>query len=58
MSPLRIVQVTPFFGYRQYGGTERFVMNLSEELADRGHHIDVFSTKHSTEIPYQEYLRI
>lgn len=57
MSPLRIVQVTPFFGYRQYGGTERFVMNLSEELADRGHHIDVFSTKHSTEIPYQEYYK-
>jgi len=52
---LRIVQVTPFFGSKSYGGTERYVSHLSKELAKRGHHIDVFTTKKSSKIPYQSY---
>ena len=52
---LRIIQVTPYFGDLQYGGTERFVMGLSEELTKRGHHVDVFTTKNSKKIPYKEY---
>ena len=55
MDSLRIVQVTPFFGSKSYGGTERYVSHLSKELARRGHHIDVFTTKKSTKIPYQTY---
>jgi glycosyltransferase involved in cell wall biosynthesis len=55
MDSLRIVQVTPFFGSKSYGGTERYVNYLSKELASRGHHIDVFTTKKSTKIPYQSY---
>ncbi|MBY9000418.1 MAG: glycosyltransferase family 4 protein [Candidatus Heimdallarchaeota archaeon] len=55
MDNLRIVQVTPFFGSKSYGGTERYVNYLSKELASRGHHIDVFTTKKSTKIPYQSY---
>ena len=57
MDPLKIVQVTPYFGSRSYGGTERYVSNLSNELANRGHHIDVFTTKNSTKIPYQSYYQ-
>jgi glycosyltransferase involved in cell wall biosynthesis len=57
MDPLKVVQVTPFFGSRSYGGTERYVSNLSAELANRGHHIDVFTTKSSTKIPYQSYYK-
>ncbi len=57
MDPLKIVQVTPFFGSRSYGGTERYVSNLSTELANRGHHIDVFTTKNSTKVPYQSYYK-
>ncbi|MCK4973518.1 MAG: glycosyltransferase, partial [Candidatus Heimdallarchaeota archaeon] len=55
MDSLRIVQVTPFFGSKSYGGTERYVNYLSKELASRGHHIDVFTTKKSTKVPYQSY---
>ena len=55
MDNLRIVQVTPFFGSKSYGGTERYVNYLSKELASRGHHIDVFTTKKSTKVPYQSY---
>jgi glycosyltransferase involved in cell wall biosynthesis len=55
VEPLKIVQVTPFFGSKSYGGTERYVSHLSKELAKRGHHIDVFTTKKSTKIPYQTY---
>jgi len=55
VDPLRIVQVTPFFGSRSYGGTERYVSHLSKELAGRGHYIDVFTTKKSAKIPYQTY---
>jgi glycosyltransferase involved in cell wall biosynthesis len=57
MDPLKIVQVTPFFGSRSYGGTERYVSNLSTELANRGHQIDVFTTKNSTKVPYQSYYK-
>lgn len=52
---LRIIQVTPYFGNLQYGGTERFVMGLSEQIVKRGHHVDVFTTKNSKKVPYQEY---
>ncbi|MHA1347227.1 MAG: glycosyltransferase family 4 protein [Candidatus Heimdallarchaeaceae archaeon] len=55
MDSLKIVQVTPFFGSKSYGGTERYVNYLSKELASRGHHIDVFTTKKSTKVPYQSY---
>ena len=55
MESLRILQVTPFFGSKSYGGTERYVSHLSEELVKRGHHLDIFTTKKSTEIPYQTY---
>lgn len=57
MDPLHIVQVTPFFGSKNYGGTERYVNQLSKELAERGHVIDVFTTKKSTKIPYQSYFK-
>ena len=55
LEKLKIVQVTPFFGSKSYGGTERYVSHLSKELANRGHNIDVFTTKKSTKIPYQTY---
>lgn len=55
MEKLKIVQVTPFFESKSYGGTERYVSYLSRELADRGHYIDVFTTKKSTKVPYQSY---
>lgn len=55
MEPLHIVQVTPFFDSKSYGGTERYVNYLSKELVKNGHYIDVFTTKKSTEIPYQSY---
>ncbi|MHA1197892.1 MAG: glycosyltransferase family 4 protein [Candidatus Heimdallarchaeaceae archaeon] len=55
MESLNIVQVTPFFGSKSYGGTERYVSHLSEELVKRGHHLDIFTTKRSTKIPYQTY---
>jgi glycosyltransferase involved in cell wall biosynthesis len=57
MESLRIVQVTPFFGSKSYGGTERYVSHLSKELANRGHYIDVFTTKKSTTVPYQSYYK-
>ncbi len=57
MEPLKIVQVTPFFESKSYGGTERYVSYLSRELANRGHYIDVFTTKKSTKIPYQSYYK-
>jgi glycosyltransferase involved in cell wall biosynthesis len=55
MDPLHIVQVTPFFDSKTYGGTERYVSYLSKELVKKGHYIDVFTTKKSTEVPYQSY---
>ena len=55
MKPLKIVQVTPFFGSKSYGGTERYVSHLSAELVKRGHSLDIFTTKKSTDIPYQTY---
>ena len=55
MEKLRILQVTPFFGSKSYGGTERYVSHLSEELVKRGHHLEIFTTKNSTKIPYQTY---
>ena len=57
MDPLHIVQVTPFFESKSYGGTERYVSYLSKELVKKGHYIDVFTTKKSTEIPYQSYYK-
>ncbi len=55
MEKLNIVQVTPFFESKSYGGTERYVSYLSRELANRGHYVDVFTTKKSTKVPYQTY---
>ncbi|MFW9851913.1 MAG: glycosyltransferase family 4 protein [Candidatus Thorarchaeota archaeon] len=57
MDPLHIVQVTPFFDSKTYGGTERYVSYLSKELVKKGHYIDVFTTKKSTEVPYQSYYK-
>ncbi|MHA1707809.1 MAG: glycosyltransferase family 4 protein [Candidatus Heimdallarchaeaceae archaeon] len=56
LNPLHIVQVTPFFESKSYGGTERYVSHLSAELANRGHYVDVFTTKKSTKTPYQSYF--
>ena len=55
MQSLNIVQVTPFFESQSYGGTERYVSHLSRELVKRGHHLDIFTTKNRTDIPYQSY---
>ncbi|TFG10070.1 glycosyltransferase family 1 protein [Candidatus Heimdallarchaeota archaeon] len=55
MESLNIVQVTPFFGSQSYGGTERYVSHLSSELVKRGHNLEIFTTKKSTNIPYQTY---
>lgn len=55
MESLNIVQVTPFFESKSYGGTERYVSHLAWELVKRGHHLDIFTTKKSTKTPYNTY---
>ena len=49
--PLRIAQVAPLYESvppKLYGGTERVVANLSEELAARGHKVTLFASGDST----------
>lgn len=44
---MRIAQVSPLFESvppRQYGGTERIVSCLTEELVRRGHHVTLFAS--------------
>src|SRR4051812_25557753 len=44
---LRIAQVSPLFESvppRLYGGTERVVFNLTEELVSRGHDVTLFAS--------------
>jgi glycosyltransferase involved in cell wall biosynthesis len=49
--PLRIAQVAPLYESvppKLYGGTERIVAYLSEELFRRGHHVTLFAAGDST----------
>ncbi|MGH7947711.1 MAG: hypothetical protein ACREQF_00595, partial [Candidatus Binataceae bacterium] len=49
--PLRIAQVAPLYESvppRLYGGTERVVSYLTEELVRRGHHVTLFASGDST----------
>ena len=41
---MRILQVTPFFA-ESYGGTERYSYFLSNALADRGHDVEVYTSR-------------
>jgi glycosyltransferase involved in cell wall biosynthesis len=41
-NPLRVAQVTPYF-YPVEGGVERYVLNLSKELVNLGHEVDVYT---------------
>jgi glycosyltransferase involved in cell wall biosynthesis len=48
--PMRIAQVPPLFESvppRKYGGTERVVSYLTEELVRQGHHVTLFGTADS-----------
>jgi len=47
MKPLRIAQIAPLIESVppcKYGGTERVVHHLTEELVGRGHHVTLFAT--------------
>ena len=49
--PLRIAQIAPLYESvppRLYGGTERIVAYLVEELARRGHQVTLFAAGDST----------
>jgi len=47
---MRILQVTPFLG-EQYGGTERYCINLSKELVKLGHEVEIFTSRLMRETP-------
>jgi len=47
---MRILQVTPFLE-EQYGGTERYCINLSKELVKLGHEVEIFTAKIKPETP-------
>jgi glycosyltransferase involved in cell wall biosynthesis len=63
---LRIAQVSPLFESvppRFYGGTERVVSNLTEELVSRGHEVTLFASGDSLtsarlRAPYRKALRL
>ena len=51
LGPLRIAQIAPLFESvppRLYGGTERVVAYLCQELKQRGHHVTLFASGDST----------
>ena len=51
LRPLRIAQIAPLFESvppRLYGGTERVVAYLCQELKQRGHHVTLFASGDST----------
>ncbi len=52
---MKILQVTPFFG-EQFGGTERFCYNLSRQLVNRGHQVDVYTSRTIPTTPKHEIV--
>ena len=64
--PLRIAQIAPLYERvppKLYGGTERVIAWLSEELVRRGHEVTLFATADSTaqvpiEAPFTNALRL
>jgi glycosyltransferase involved in cell wall biosynthesis len=51
--PLKIVQVCPFFA-PHVGGVESHVAMVSTELARRGHHVTVLTSRHVSSLPEME----
>lgn len=52
---MKVLQVTPFFG-EQFGGTERFCHNLSRQLVERGHEVEVFTARTLASSPKSEII--
>lgn len=52
---MKVLQISPFFG-EQFGGTERFCYNLSRQLVQRGHEVDVFTARTIASSPKQEVV--
>ena len=52
---MKILQISPFFG-EQFGGTERFCHNLSRQLVERGHEVDVFTARTMASSPKHEVI--
>lgn len=52
-SPLRIVQVSPFF-HPHAGGVESHVRSISRELARQGHSVTVLTSRYRPELPATE----
>ena len=52
---MHIVQVSPWF-YPHLGGVESHIMDLSRELASRGHEVTVVTTRHTPSAPVRETI--
>ncbi len=52
---MKVLQISPFFG-EQFGGTERFCHNLSRQLVNRGHEVDVFTARTMASSPKHEVI--
>ncbi|MFX1475285.1 MAG: glycosyltransferase family 4 protein [Promethearchaeota archaeon] len=52
---MKVLQITPFFG-EQFGGTERFCHNLSRQLVEQNHEVDVFTARTMASSPKYEVI--